>query len=304
MILTTICKLALAMGLGYYLRKKNIFTDELNQKISYMVMNFCLPLMIFTAMSNNQSVDRNEIMGFLLTGVTFYLITPVIGKVFCRILRVEKEENPIYEMFFVFANVTFMGYPVAASLYGSGCIFYISIFNIMFNIMLYTYGVKKVNHGKGEHLGKNRIRAIFNNGMIMSVIAVLMFFLDIRIPLEIAEVCNFIGDLATPLSMVITGATVGSYSIKELLIENKKLYPMAVIRMILIPFVVYWIMTWLGFSDMLRGIATITLGMPVASAVGMTCVEHHSFLKVGPPAVALTTVLSLGIIPFLLMILG
>ncbi len=304
MILTTICKLALAMGLGYYLRKKNIFTEEINQKLSFMVMNFCLPLMIVTAMNNNQAEDRKEIMGFLLVGIAFYLIIPVIGKGLCKILKVEDEEKPIYEMFFVFANVTFMGYPVAASLYGNGCIFYISIFNLMFNLMLYTYGIKKVNHGKPEHLGKNGIRAILNNGMIMSVVAVLMFFLNLRLPVEVAEVFSFIGDLATPLSMVITGSTIGTYSIKELMTENKRLYPMAMIRMILIPFAVYWIMTWLGFSDMLRGIATITLGMPVASAVGMTCVEHNSFLKIGPPAVALTTVLSLGIIPFLLLILG
>ena len=304
MIFTTICKLALAMGFGFYQRKKEVFNDEVNRKLSYVVMNFCMPLMIFTAMSKTEGADRKEIMGFLLVGVSIYLVMPWLGKVFNLILRVPGEEKPIYEMFFVFANVTFMGYPVSAALYGNGSIFYISIFNIMFNIMVYTYGVKKVNHGKEEHLGKKGLRLIINNGMIMSLVAIIMFFADFRLPLEVAEICDFIGDLATPLSMIITGSTIGSYSLKHLLTENRRLYPMAAIRMILIPSAVYFLMTILGFSDMLRGIATITMGMPVASAVGMSCVEHNSFLKVGPPAVALTTVLSMGIIPFLLIILG
>ena len=304
MILATICKLALAMIFGYYLRKKEIFDDETNRKLSYVVMNFCMPLMIFTAMSKTSGVDKKEMMGFLLTGVGIYLVMPVIAKFFCWLLRVDTEEKPIYELFFVLANVTFMGYPVSAALYGSGSIFYISIFNIMFNIMVYTYGVKKVNHGKEEHLGKSGIRMILNNGFIMSVVAIIMFFTGFRLPLAVAEVCDFIGDLATPLSMIITGATIGSYSLKELLTENKRLYPMAFIRMVIIPAGVYGLMTLLGFDDMLRGIATITLGMPVASAVGMSCVEHNSFLKIGPPAVALTTVLSMAVIPFLLLILG
>lgn len=304
MIFTTIGKLALAMIFGYYLKKKNIFTDEMNKNLSFMVMNFCLPLMIFTSMSDTAGVDRKEIMGFMLTGIAIYFVMPVIAKFFCSILKVQKDEKPIYEVFFVFSNITFMGYPVSAALYGPGSIFYICIFNIMFNIMLYTYLVKKLNHGKPEHLGKKGLRHILNNGMIMSVIALIMFFADFSLPESVVSICNFIGDLSTPLSMIITGATIASYPLKELLTENKRLYPMAAIRMVLIPVCVYFLMTFLGFNDMLRGIATITLGMPVASAVGMSCVEHDSFLKIGPPGVALTTVLSMGIIPFLLLILG
>ena len=304
MIFTTIGKLALAMGFGYYLKKKDILTDEMNRNLSFMVMNFCLPLMIFTSMSDTAGVDRKEIMGFMLTGVAIYLVMPVLAKFFCFILKVHADEKPIYEAFFVFANITFMGYPVSAALYGPGSIFYISIFHILFNVMVFTYLVKKVNHGKPEHLGKGGIRHILNNGMIMSVVAILMFFTGIQLPESIASICNFIGDLSTPLSMIITGATIASYPLKSLLTDNKRLYPMAVIRMVIIPVGVYFLMTLLGFNDMLRGIATITLGMPVASAVGMSCVEHDSFLKIGPPAVALTTVLSMGIIPFLLLILG
>ena len=32
MIISTICKLLLAMGVGYYLNKKRVFTEEVSQK--------------------------------------------------------------------------------------------------------------------------------------------------------------------------------------------------------------------------------------------------------------------------------
>lgn len=318
MAAATVCKLALAMGIGYYLNRKGVFTKDVNQILSSFVMNFCMPLMILTSMDGTANIDRKETWGFIVTGACFYAVMPFVSKLICMIIRVEKAERPIYELFFVFANTAFMGFPVAASVYGSGAVFYVSVFHILFNLLFFTYGVKKLNQGKtmvsegcgpeagrvGQAFNRESPGLIFTGGTVASIAAIIMFILDLRFPRGAADVFHFIGDITSPLSMIIIGATLGYYPLRELVSGSGKLYAVAGIRMVAIPFAVYWIMTFLGFDGVLRGVPVITLGMPVAAMVGMGCIKYGSFTKLGPQCVALTTALSLVIIPFLITILS
>ena len=41
MVIATICKLLLAVGVGFYLSRKGIFNSEINQKLSYFIINIC-----------------------------------------------------------------------------------------------------------------------------------------------------------------------------------------------------------------------------------------------------------------------
>lgn len=324
MILETIFKLVLAMGVGYYLSKRNIFTRDVNQKLSYLVMNVCLPLMILTSINRVKDAGKKEILTFAAVGCCFYAVLPFVSRLLCRILRVRAEERPVYELFFIFSNITFMGYPVSASLYGNDCIFYIEVFHILFNLLFFTYGVSKLKKGKEKRsetgradgkrsLGGKALRSFFSrenlkvvlsSGTVASLAAIVMFLSGLRLPQQAARVLDYIGSVTSPLSMIIVGATLGYYPLRKIATENKKLYLVAAIRVIAMPFAVYWIMTFLGFDGLLRGIATVTFGMPVASTVAMGCTEYGSFTALGTQGVGLTTVLSLGIIPFLLIILS
>ena len=79
---------------------------------------------------------------------------------------------------------------------------------------------------------------------------------------------------------------------------------MSFIRLAVMPIAAYGVMTLLGFSGILRGIAVVTMGMPVASLVSMGCSEYGIYARLGSAGVVMTTVLSLVTIPILLIILG
>ena len=301
MVVATICKLMLAVGAGFFLSRKGIFNGEINQKLSYFIINICLPLLIVVSMNGTEDMDKGEFARYILTGICFYLVLPFFSKLLNIVTRVDKEDRPIYEAFYLFSNNTFLGYHIAASLYGNSCIFHLIVFNLGFDLMYYTYGMRLFDRS-GEEREKLSLKKMINPGVVASLAAVIFFFFDIRLPQGVEDACSFLGDLASPLSMVVIGSTIGAYPLKDLFRGEKRLYFVSFVRLILLPAITYGVMTLLGYSGILRGIAVISMAMPVAAMVSMGCVEHEYNEKLGTAGVIVTTTLSLLTIPALLAI--
>ncbi len=305
MILATICKLLLALGVGYYLNKKDIFTAEVNQKLSSFVMNVCLPLVVLTSLNEaGGAMSKGLMTKYIIVGCLIYAAMPFIGKGLNALTKIPKDERPVYELSYIFPNTFFMGYPVAASLFGSACVFQICVFNLGFDLLYYTYGIGLICIAKQGGREKVALKSLLGPGTIASVAALLMFFLDIKMPERAAEICNYLGNIASPLSMVVIGANIGTYSVKSVLTYDKRIYILAAVRLLVFPAVVYGLMTVLGFDGMLRGVAVISFGMPVAAAVSMGFLEYGYQQELASAVVILTTILSLPMIPVLLALLG
>lgn len=304
MIAATICKLLLGMCLGYYLNKKGIFTPEVCQKLSYFIVNIAMPLLIITSLGEVQVTDRGEMILFILVGAAFYVVLPFLAKLLNVLTRVPKEERPVYELFYIFSNSMFMGFPVAASIYGPSCIFHLNLFNLGFNLLYYTYGIQCASGQKASVDKGQALKSMANMGTLASVAAVILFFCDLHLPDAFNEVCSYIGNVSSPLSMLIIGAGIANYSLKSVFSESRQLYFVSVLRLVVLPAATYGIMTLLGFSGLLRGIAVVTMGMPIAAIVSMGCTEYGVYSRQGAAGVAMTTVLSMITIPVLLLILS
>ncbi len=265
-----------------------------------MIMNVTLPPMILTSISNAQGADKLAILKYLIVGSLIYLCLPFLARIFTLLLRVKKEERGLYDLFFVFSNAMFMGYPVAATIYGDGVIFYISIFHMLFNFLYFSYGIKQIQNS-AHTSEKMQWKNVLNPGMIASVAALLLFFFDIMLPSSVITVLTFVGNISTPMSMIIIGATLGSYSLSSMF-EEKRIYAVTILRLIVIPVLVYFLLTAFGFDGKLRGTAVITIAMPVASMVSMTCTQYQKNEKTASSVVAFTTICSLITIPVLLSV--
>ena len=306
MILATIGKLVLAVAIGYYLYKTGIFNVEINQKLSYFILNITMPLLTITSMNGTDLGDSGTVMLYIVVGLAFYGVLPFIGKGFNLLTKVKKGEWPTYEACCIFSNNTFMGFPVCASLYGAGCIFYVSMFNLAFNLMYYTYGnvLFDGNRGKGKTSVREVLKAVINPGLVASLMAVVLFLLDVKLPEGLVQVCDFVGGITSPLSMVVIGSVIGSYSVGKLMKSDWRLYVLAAMRLCVFPVVTYLIMTALGFGGAMLGVAVISMGMPVAAMVSMGCIKAGHNEELGAAAVVVSTVLSLFTLPVLLIVLG
>lgn len=131
----------LMMAVGYLCYRKQILTEEVSRKVSAIVVNVANPCMILSSALTDQQMQGKELVQTLAIVVMMYVFLLVMAQLLPRILCIQKESRGAYAAMTVFANIGFMGFPVLAAMYGNGALLYGAVFQIPFNILIYTYGV-------------------------------------------------------------------------------------------------------------------------------------------------------------------
>ena len=146
----------LMMTVGYLCYKKQILTEEVSKKVSAIVVNVANPCMILSSALTDQKMQGKELLQTLAIVVFMYAFLLIVAQLLPKILRIRKESRGAYAAMMVFANIGFMGFPVLAAMYGNGALLYGAVFQIPFNILIYTYGVAVLT-GKPNAGGKTEV---------------------------------------------------------------------------------------------------------------------------------------------------
>ena len=157
----------LMMAVGYLCYKKQILTEEVSKKVSAIVVNVANPCMILSSALTDQQMRGKELLQTLAIVALMYVFLLVVAQLLPKILRIRKESRGAYAAMTVFANIGFMGFPVLAAMYGNGALLYGAVFQIPFNILIYTYGVAVLTRkpdacGKAELDRIEILKKIFN----------------------------------------------------------------------------------------------------------------------------------------------
>ena len=139
----------LMMAVGYLCYRKQILTEEVSKKVSAIVVNVANPCMILSSALTDQQMQGKELVQTLAIVVMMYVFLLVMAQLLPRILCIQKESRGAYAAMTVFANIGFMGFPVLAAMYGNGALLYGAVFQIPFNILIYTYGVAVLTRKSG-----------------------------------------------------------------------------------------------------------------------------------------------------------
>lgn len=139
----------LMMAVGYLCYRGQILTEEVSKKVSAIVVNVANPCMILSSALTDQQMQGKELVQTLAIVVMMYAFLLVVAQLLPRILCIQKESRGAYAAMTVFANIGFMGFPVLAAMYGNGALLYGAVFQIPFNILIYTYGVAVLTRKPG-----------------------------------------------------------------------------------------------------------------------------------------------------------
>lgn len=139
----------LMMAVGYLCYRRQILTEEVSRKVSAIVVNVANPCMILSSALTDQQMQGKELVQTLAIVVIMYVFLLVMAQLLPRILCIQKESRGAYAAMTVFANIGFMGFSVLAAMYGNGALLYGAVFQIPFNILIYTYGVAVLTRKPG-----------------------------------------------------------------------------------------------------------------------------------------------------------
>ena len=300
-IITTMVKILVAMALGFFLRKIKIVTPEANSTISRIIVDVLFPCLIFVSIVQMDSSRRGDVISLILIGIAIYVVVIGLSLLIVRLIRSPKKDRGIYEAALVFGNVTALGIPLAESLYGDVGVFFIAILNVHFNLLLYTYGVYRITKGNSSTY-KFNAKKLLNPGIVVMVIAMIIYFAGLKMPNIVMEPLSFLGQAASPFSMISVGASIAGYSLKNSF-NNWRLYVIAAFKLLIIPIAIFFILKLIIGTGLMTSVTAIYVGMPTAVAVGMFSVAYNEDSSLASAAVAMQAILSMGTVPLLYMII-
>lgn len=295
-----IISLFLIMVVGYVMYKKNVIDDAATVRYTKLIINISLPSQIITAFVSNQGIVSNQEV-ITVFGITFvaYVIYALVGTCFVWLTKVPKKQRGTFIFMTMFGNVGFMGFPVITAIFGEEALIYAVIFMVVFNVLVYSIGIMLINT---NNTGGFNIKKLVNMPFIAAVLSIILYFANIRLPDMVMTSLNFMGNITTPVAMLILGATVATMPIKELF-DEWRIYFFIIVRLAVLPLIALVLMRYVNVSEMIRGTVIVLSATPVATNATMLAIEYGGDTKLTSKGIFFTTILCMITIPLITLIL-
>ena len=219
--------------------------------------------------------------------------TPRLVITFLLTLRIGKEKNtPILRFACIFSNAAYMGFPLIQALFGAEGLLYASAYVTVFNILLWTVGYAMVS---GKVRPGEVLHSILTTPVLWSVLLGLTLYLfRVNVPELIRQPLQLVGNMNTPLSMIITGMLiVGSKPEKPL--GNREIYRIILIRMLFFRL--------LSVQGMVAEVVLLLEACPCAAITSVFAVQFGYDEDLAAGSVVITTFISIVVLPLCAMAL-
>ncbi|MBQ5340225.1 MAG: AEC family transporter [Oscillospiraceae bacterium] len=309
-------KLFLILCLGFALARIELLDLHTKQKLTKILLYVTTPLMMIDAfydrmkMQDQQNAGTSVSVGMLFVyAFAFYLILIIFSLLLTALIRPPKSDRRLYMFMTIFGNVGFMGFPLVQSVYGTEGLFYAAIVNSVFNIFVYTFGVVLMGGaGDAENMPlTERMRTIpwkkllLTPAVIGTAVGLLIFIFRIHLPDIIADTCGTLGDLTSPLAMLVVGANLSGMKIKDVL-TNMRMNVYVLLRQIALPLVFWLLISRLVQHPVLAPTLLLMSCMPVANTTALFATEYNGNEKLASQGIFLTTLFSLVSFPLIIWI--
>ena len=288
------------MVIGYLCAKTNFAGREFTKDASKMVINvFMSSTIINSVLVSDARLSGGELLQVMLVLCMSVGVCWVLAAISCRLVGLG-DKAPLFELLIAVMNNMFIALPVVETLFGSQAVFYCSLSCIPFNILLYTFGIYRLQGGEGK--GSVRLRDIFSVPLLATLAALVIFLLQPPVPPVLKELASTMSAATMPLSMIVIGSSLGSVSLLDAF-KKGKLYLMCVLRLLLCPLLV-WLLAGLMTDDlMLRVTATIIAAAPSGVVVSVLAIQYDRDAVFTSEGVLLSTVFSMLTIPLIVSVI-
>lgn len=280
---------------GLFAAKKNLWSGDLDRKLSVFIMNISMPALILASvMGKDLAFENSELISLAIVAVVNYVVLIGAAYLIPHFFKVNKARKGISRFMLAFGNVSFIGYPVCDAVFGPKAVFCASVLNIPFNLLVFTIGVSFINGGKAKSAFSPKL--ILSPCVVASLIAVVIAVARLQMPTPIGQWFHLLGDLTTPCALLIIGSSLSHIPVRDML-GNRFVYSMTLMRLLVLPLLVGVVLALLGVDAFVSDVAVVLSAMPVATNGIMLCLQYGKDERVMTQGLFFTTLLSVVSIP-------
>lgn len=299
--LTLSAPLLLLIGLGYFLKRIKMISDNTSVELSKLVLNVLLPVNIFVSIydSDFKTAFDLKLMGTIV-GVN--ILCTVISIILVKLLSKDKKEISAMLQVWVRGNHTIFGLPLAISISGAVVGAPMAIGAGLLSAVFSVYAVYVFEHY--QNTNASLFKQLFNvlkTPLTLSVILAIIFkLINITIPPITYTTLGYISKSLTGISLITIGASF-NFTIDKKCI--KLLIPSLIWKLVLMPVIGIICALALGYTGNELVIVFVLCAVPVAIACFPTANCYDTDLELTKAATVYSHVACAIIIPVILSVL-
>lgn len=235
---------------GFVLKKLKLVGERAAFTLSNVLLYACQPALAVSAFCTFtdgewavvSAVPRTELLkNFGITAAAaFVAMLAMFG--LCKLLFLrsrDKKKTNVFSFIAVFSNCGFLGIPFMEMFSNDPlAVMYIMVFNVAFNVLVWTLGVVLITGGFKEIRFK---KLLLNPSILSSAVALTLFFVpQINFFMfdklkDLQKFPQYLSHMTAPLSMIIVGIRLAESNVKELFCRAG-VYLSAFLRLAVAPF--------------------------------------------------------------------
>ncbi|MBQ7106995.1 MAG: AEC family transporter [Clostridia bacterium] len=288
-----VAMLFIMIAVGFALGKTKLLNEKAVKGLANVVLYVATPAVIlqaFTIEAKTPEKTKNLIIVAVIT-IVLHVVMILLAKLLIR--NKDDRANRIMRLLVIFSNSGYMAFPLQKAILGDIGVFYGAMFVAIFNIFMWTYAIF-VASGDKKNLSIKRV--ILNPTIISVIVSILLYAFSIKLPGFISDAVSGLGNLNTPLPMIIIGFNISCFPFIQLF-NDKRVYFPGILRLIVMPLLSLGIMLLLGVRGLPLIACTVAASAPSAAAPVMFATKYGLDAQLGSKITSLTTLFSILTMP-------
>jgi predicted permease len=284
--------------IGIFCYRIHLIDQVTNRKLSDIVLILVNPIVVLVAYQ--REFDTTLLTGLLIS-LVMAVVTHIIGIVISNVIIRRKKNRAdlsIERFAVIYSNCGFIGIPMAGGLFGSEGVFYITAYMTIFNLLVWTHGVV-IMTGKADI--KSIGKALLSPTIIATVVGFLLFVTRLMIPNVLLDTLSYIGNMNTPLAMLVAGVTIAQTDVRKLLLKPR-IYYISFVKLLLIPIVMLLLFRLFEIPNVVLLTSVLAAACPTAVTVNLFSIRYGKNFLYASEVFAVSTMASMITIPTVMYI--
>lgn len=288
--------------IGFVARKTAILDEQSNQVITRLMLYLTLPALILFTLDTDFSSELMMEFAWLSAMSAFVLTVSVLAAAWLRKRAMLPEsQKSVYESLILFGNQGFIGFAVSFILLGPQGVLYLTLFNIFYLILIWTYGIYLFTKHDPEI---NWRVLLVNPGILATLTGLVTLFLPIGWPVVLQGAFEHVGRMTIPLSMILIGSLLAETRLTDFkrYTRNIYLWIAAFFKLLILPLVLF-IFYFFQVSQPVMTIAVLTAAMPSATTTSVYAKRYGADAVFASYGIILSTIGCIITIPLIYVLL-
>ena len=297
--------LLVCITVGFSATKMGYLDENLEARISKLSLHFAVPCLLFLNCQTYISRDLLAEMGWrlLIPGLTI-LVCYGLGLLLVWLFRIGRSNRGLFLVMFSMSNTIFIGLPVCQAIFGEAALPLVAAYFPSNTLLFWTLGVMELARDGGQTftLGRKTLAQVFSPPLIGALAGAAFALLNIPLPGFLREAVRHLGNLTTPLALLLTGCILARMG-KDALRLSREGVLTILGRLAVAPAVSIALCSLMGASPFITQVFTMEAAMPVMIQSMLLARVYGANHKLAAQMITLTTLLGLLWIPFLTWVL-